>query len=170
MGERLRCQLPTRVELEAARPPELGKDAFVPGELAHRRDVDEVLRGRAEHGGTADVDHLDSLLLAHVSLGRYALERVEVDADEVERPDVVLAKHLQVLRNVTAGQDGGVNARVKRLHPAAEHLRDVGELLDASDGDTEVRDERRRAPARDDLDVELMEASCELVEARLVED
>ena len=82
----------------------------------------------------------------------------------------MLAKRLQVLGNVAAGQDGGVNARVKRLHSAAEHLRDVCQLIDASDRDTEVRDERRRAPTRHDLDVELIEASRKIVEAGLVED
>ena len=81
MGERLRCQLPARVELEATCSPELGKDASVSAELAHGRDMDEILRGRTEHGGTANVDHLDGVLLAHVSLGRYALKRVEVHAD-----------------------------------------------------------------------------------------
>ena len=58
---------------------------------------------------------------------------IEVHAHEVERLDPVLLERRDVFGVVTAREDAGVNARVERLHAAAEHLRRVGERVDVLD-------------------------------------
>jgi hypothetical protein len=88
--------------------------------------VGEVLRGRAQHRRPADVDHLDRVFLADRAAGDDVLERVEVDADEVDRLDRVVLERGAVICPVAAGQDRRVDARVQRLDPAAEHLRRLG--------------------------------------------
>jgi hypothetical protein len=45
-------------------------------------------------------------------------ERVEADADEVERPDVVLVERGEVVRMVAPREDRRVDARMQRLDAA----------------------------------------------------
>ena len=49
-----------------------------------------ILGGRANHGRPADIDILDGILECAVRLGDGLLERIEIDADKVDRLDVVL--------------------------------------------------------------------------------
>jgi len=71
----------------------------------------------------ADVDQLDGLLLAHAAPGGRS-EGIKVDSDELERLDPVLVECGDVLGAVGAREDRCVDARVERLHTAAEQLRD----------------------------------------------
>ena len=66
-------------------------------------------------------------------------ERIEVDADEVERLDLLLVERREVVGAVASREDAAVDARVQRLHAAAEHLGRVRHVLDA-------RHRRARAP------------------------
>ena len=90
MGERLGGEPPAGLGRE---PPPSRSSARISSYwvTSQRCDVLEVLGRRAEQRRAADVDHLDGVLLTHVLLGRDAPKRVEVDADEVERLDLVLA-------------------------------------------------------------------------------
>ena len=68
-----------------------------------------------------------SIISTDLRLGRAApsgdrRERIEVDADEVERLDLVLGERLRCPRQVAPGEDARVDARVQRLDAAAEHL------------------------------------------------
>ena len=99
---------------------------------AERRHVGEVLRRAAQHRRPADVDHLDRLLLADAVPRGDLVERVEVDADQVEQLDPVLGERRQVGLDVAPGEETRVDVRVERLHPTAEHLRELGQLVDAS--------------------------------------
>ena len=63
-----------------------------------------------------------------------------------------------------------MDARVERLHAAAEHLRELGHALDARHLEAELLEVRGRAAARDELAAELGEPPRELVEPRLVVD
>ena len=93
----------------------------------------EVLRRAAQHRRAADVDHLDGLRLGDALLSRDLLEGIEVDADEVERLDVLLLERCEIVVAVAAREDRRVDARMQRLHAAAEHLGRVGQRLDALD-------------------------------------
>src|SRR5262249_41405248 len=118
----------------------------------------------------ADVDHLDRLGVDHALAPCHGGEGIEVDADEVERLDVLVVERIHVLRDVAAREDAGMDARVQRLDAAAEHLRRRGDRLDARDRDL-VLFELRRGPARrDDLPSELDEAARERLDVLLVID
>ena len=131
MRERLRREPAARVERELAARAQLLEHVVVLLGPADGRAVGEVLRRAAQHRRAADVDHLDRLRLGHPAPRRDLLERIEVDADEVERLDPVLLERGDVVRLVAAGEDAGVDARVERLHAAAEHLRRGRDVLDA---------------------------------------
>ena len=113
---RLGGQLTPRPQLVEHRPVVLRS--------AHRRAVGEVLRRAAKERRPADVDHLDRIGLRDAVPRDRLLERIEVHADEVEGLDRVLLERAHVLRDVAPGEDPGVHARVKRLHPPAQHLRE----------------------------------------------
>ena len=100
----------------------------------------------------------------------HALERVEVDADEVERSDLVLAQLVEVGLEPPPREDAGVDVRVERLDAPAEQLGDVGQLLDGDDVDAELGDVGGGAAARDDLDPEVGQPAGEDIQPGLVED
>ena len=56
---------------------------------------------------------------------------------------------------VVPREDPGVDVRVERLHPPAEQLGHLGQLVHARHLQAEALQERRRAVARDQLDAEL---------------
>ena len=115
---------------------------------------------------------IDDLLDAVVDAGarRHGRgERVEVHHDEVERLDAELLDLGDVLGQPTVGQDAGVHARVKRLHPAVEALREAGEVLNLGHGEAELRDQLSGTAGGDQFDADLMQAADEIFEPGLVE-
>ncbi len=168
--ERLRGELTTAVEGDLAALAQLVEHEAVLVGARDRHDVGEVLGRAAQHRGPADVDHLDGLLFGRPEGRRDVAERVEVDADEVERVDPVLDQRGHVLLVVAAREDAGVDARVERLDPAAEHLGRLGQGLDAAHLQAQLLEERRGAAARDQLHAELVEPARERLEPVLVVD
>ena len=69
---------------------------------------------------------------------------------------------------VVPREDPRVDVRVERLHPPAQQLGHLRELVDPRHLEPEALEEVRRAVARDELDPELGEAGAELVETGLV--
>src|SRR5439155_14694133 len=108
------------------------------------------------------------LRLGDAALSRDLLERIEVDADEIERLDSVLGQRRDVLGVIAPRENARVDARVQRLHAPAEHLREVRERLDALDVEAQFLEVRGGAAARDELPAELGESPREDVESRLV--
>ena len=168
--ERLSRQRPARALGQRALLTELVEDKPVLLRRGDRRDMQEVLRGCPQHGRAPDVDHLDRLLLASVLAVRDLLERVEVDADEIERLDLVLVKRTDILRMITPREDARVDARVQGLHTPTEQLRrrgDVGYLRHLT---AVLLQHSRGATARDQLDPEIREPLREDIETGLVVD
>jgi hypothetical protein len=97
-------------------------------------------------------------------------ERVQVDADEVERPDVVLLERGEVVRVVVPREDRRVDAGMQRLDATAEQLGDLRQLLDARRLDAALGEELGGSAAGDELDIQLGETARELLEAGLVRD
>ena len=129
----------------------------------------EVLRRAAQHRRPADVDHLDRLLLADAVLPRDLLERVQVDADEVEQLDPVLGERGEVGLDLAAGEDAGMDSGMEGLDAAAEHLGELGQVLDVRHRQAELADRVGGAPACDELPVERREP-LRKVSRGLVED
>jgi hypothetical protein len=129
-----------------------------------------VLRRRAQHRRAADVDVLDDLDLGGVAGRDRALERVEVDAHEVDELDLVFGRLAQMTRVVSDREHAGVQARVQRLDPAVHDLREAGEPLDRAHLQTRGLELARRAAGRDDLDPERGQALGERHHPALVGD
>jgi hypothetical protein len=168
--ERLGGEPAARAQRQVVVRTQLEQDLVVALGAADRRHVREVLRCCPKHRGPADVDHLDGVLFVHGAPGDDVLERVEVDADEVEGLDPVLVEGGGVVRAVAAREDRRMDVRVERLDSPAEQLGHLGQLLDGSDRDSDLLEERGRAAAGDELDVELRQAPGERLQAVLVVD
>ena len=119
--------------------------------LDHDRDVGVVLGGGADHGRAADVDVLDAGVEAG-ALGDGLLERIEVDHQEVDRPDAVRRHRGGVLRVVANGEQTAVDERVQRLHPAVHHLGKAGELGHVEHAQPGVGEGLARAAGGDEFD------------------
>ena len=115
------------------------------------RDPVVVLGRRADHRRAADVDVLDRLALAHVEPGDGLLERIEVDADQVDRLDPLGLERGHVLAVVAAREQRRVQPRVQRLHPPVEQLGGAGELGHVGDLDSRLADRRGGAAGGEDL-------------------
>ena len=169
MGEGLGGELPSGAEVDLPRR-ELREQPAVALGSADGQDVEEVLGCRPQERRPADVDHLDRLLLANVLASDDAGEGVEVDAHEVDGPDLLLAEVVEVALVIPAGEDAGVDARVQGLHAPTQELGDVRDLLHRHDVDAELPDVGGGAAAGHELDAEVGEPARERVEFRLVED
>ena len=112
-----------------------------------------VLRRRADHRRSPDVDLLDALGGRGTGGDRLG-ERVEVGHQQVERRDPELAELFDVLGTAGVGEQPGVHRGVQRLDPAVEALGEAGELLDGRDGHSRVGDPLRGGPGGHDLDAE----------------
>ena len=89
-----------------------------------------------------------------VVAGDGLLERVEVDADQVDRLDPLALQRRHVLGVVAPRQQRRVQPRVQRLHPAAEDLLLAGELGDVGHLEPGLAQRRGGAAGGEDLDPE----------------
>ena len=92
-----------------------------------------VLRRGAHHGRAADVDVLDGILVAAVGPRHGGGKRIEIDGEQIDGLDAVLAHDLLV--EAAAPEKAAVDLRMKCLHPAAHDLRKAGVLGDFLDRD-----------------------------------
>jgi hypothetical protein len=91
VGERLGGQPPPHLERQTSLGPDGVEDLAVARRAHDDADGGEVLRGRADHRRSADVDLLDHVVLPGPA--RHGLaERVQVHDDEIDRLDVVLGE------------------------------------------------------------------------------
>ena len=127
-----------------------------------------VLRRRAQQRRPADVDHLDDFRVLEPEPAGDALERIEVDADELERLDAVLGERSHVARHLAPGEDPRVDARVQRLDAPVEHLREAGEVLHALDAEARILQLGGGTSARDEPEAQLGEPARERHEPGLV--
>jgi hypothetical protein len=127
-----------------------------------------VLRRRADHRRAADVDVLDHLGVAHAAAAGRPLERIEVDADEIDELDAVLRRLAHVLGVVAHREQPGVELGMQRLDPAVHDLREPGEVLDPADLEPRRLELARGAAGRDHLDAEVGQPAGELDEPALV--
>ena len=147
----------------------LGQDGVVVGRVGDDGDARGVLGGRAQHGGTADVDVLDGVREGDLGVGDSLLELVQVDDDQVNQLNAVLSGLLHVLLGIAAGKQSAVNLGVQRLNAAVHHLGIARELLDGGYGNARVLDGTSRAARRDDLDAKVVnQRPCEIDDARLI--
>ena len=136
----------------------------------HDGDVGVVLGRGAHHRRPADVDVLDHLGVARARPPGGALERVEVDAHELDELDVVLGCGLEVLRVVAQREQPGIELRVQRLDAPVHDLREAGELVDRTDLEPRGRQLTGSPAGRDQLDAQRRESPREFDDPAFVGD
>ena len=160
-------------------PRVLGKRAFAAKLGEHRRvivgiddhaHVRPILRRRPHHRGSADVDVLDRVVERASGLGDGLAERIEVDHDQVDERDRVLAQRGDVRRQVAAGEDARMDLRMQRLDAPVEHLRETRIRPDVGDRQPRIGKRARGAARRQERDAEGRESLREFDEAALVRD
>ena len=142
-----------------ARLLQLGADGVVGLRLDDDGDALVVLGGGADHRRAADVDVLDRDVVLDLVAGDRLLERVEVDADQVDRLDPLALEGRHVLGVVAPRQQRRVQPRVQGLDPAAEDLLLAGELGDVGDLEPGLAQRRGGAAGGEDLDPEARRGS-----------
>ena len=168
-GERLAGELaPELLRDGAVVGPHLGEDLIVLAGIGDDGDELVVLGGGPDHAGPADVDHLDRVGEGAAFLGDRLLERVEADADQIQRLEAVLLDVRLVLRVVAQGQDRPVDLGVQGHHAVPEHLGKARPLLDASDGDAGGLDDLGGSAGGDDLHTHLGQGLGEVLDPGLV--
>ncbi len=146
-----------------------GNNGAVGARVHDDGDGGVVLRGGPHHGGTADVDLLDDVVLR--GTGFHGLhEGVEVHDDEVEGFDLHAGQRVHVGGDPAVREDAAVDARVQGLDPAVEHFRRAGDFLDFLDRDAGRCDLFRGGAGRDDPDAGRVQALREFLQAGLVVD
>ena len=146
---------------------ELGQHDGVVAWFDHHSDVVVILGRRADHGGAADVDILDAGFEIGIARDR-GLERVEIDHEEIDRPNAVCAHRGGVIVIVADGEQPAMHLGMQRLDPAVHHFGKAGEIGDVEHGQAGVRQCLARTAGRDQLDSTLGQRSREVHEAGLV--
>ena len=128
-----------------------------------------VLRGGADHRRAADVDVLHARREVGARSHRLA-ERVEVDGDDVDVPDVVLLHGGDVRVHVPAREDAAVHGGVQRLDAPVQHLGEIRHLVHRGHSTPAASSGFRGPPGADHLVPELRQARGEIGHAGLVGD
>ena len=108
-------------------------DFAVAGRIGDNGDRGVVLCGCAHHGGSADVDLFDNVVVAGTG-GHSFDERVEVDHHEVELFDTQLFQLVHVVGLAGVGEDACVDLRVERFDAPLEAFGESGQLFDRGYG------------------------------------
>ena len=127
-----------------------------------------ILGRRAHHGRAADVDVLDRFLERAARLRDGGGKRIEIDDDEVDRLDAVLA-HDGVVDAAPAEQSA-VDLRMQRLDAAVHDFGKTGDGRHIGDLDAVGAQHLRRAAGREQRDAATRELTRELEQAFLVRD
>ena len=80
-----------------------------------------VLGRRANHGRTADIDILDTVIIARAR-GDRGFEGIEIDHDQVDRADLVFGHGGLIFGVIAAGEDAAVDRRVQGFDPTVHDL------------------------------------------------
>ena len=135
----------------------------------HHGHIAMVLGRAANHGGAADVDVLDAIVIARAFRDR-GLEGVEIDHQEVNGPDA-MGQHGRLMLGILAdGEQAAVHDGVQGLDAPVHHLGKAREVRDILHGQARVRQRLAGAPGRDQFNAPGAQGAGEFDEARLVGD
>ena len=111
----------------------LGPQGLVVADVHHHGHIAVVLGRAADHGGTADIDVLDTLFRRPAARYR-GLERIEVHDEKIDRHDIVGQHGGLVARVFPDREEPAMNQRVQRLQPAVHQFRETGQVGDFRNG------------------------------------
>ena len=121
---------------------------------------------RTDHGRAADIDVLDGGRQVAARLGDGGFERVEVNRDQIDRLDAVLAH--DVIVNAATAQDATVDFRVQGFHPTVHHFCKAGVVRDFNSGNAVVLQQLERTASGQDLDAEGFQFTGEIKDSGFV--
>ena len=110
----------TRFVAGAAVLFDFSQNGFVIFRVHHNRDVVEILRRRAQHGRSADVDVFDAFLEGHTGLEHRLFKRIEIDDEQVDIFNPQFFTFFLMLRIVPNVQNAAVNQRMQGFNPTVQ--------------------------------------------------
>ena len=124
-----------------------------------------VLCRSSDHGGSANIDLLDTLG-ARGPRGHRLLEGIQIDDHQIDRVNPKLLHLIRVL--VALGKDSAVDLGVKGFDAAIKALGETGDVFNGSHRDSGGRDSSCCGAGGDDVQSGGSKACCELFQALLV--
>ena len=118
-------------------------------------DAFVILRGGAHHRRPANVDVLDRVLVCASGLRHRRREGIEIDDDEVDGLDAVLAHDFIV--NAAAAEQAAMNLRMQRLDASIHDLGKARMLGHLRDTHTALLEQRRGSARGEDRNAALLQ-------------
>ena len=144
----------------------LGEHCRVVGRVHHHQHRFMILRGRAHHGRSADIDIVDRVVIAAVGSRHRGSEGIKIDGQQIDGFDVVRTHHRFI--ETAPSQEAAVNLWMKGLDAAAHDFREAGVLGDFFDRDAVARQQFSGAAGRQELDAAFFQFACEFNDAGLI--
>ena len=135
--------------------------------IHHHSDKPMVFRCRADHCRPANVNVFDTFVIVG-ALGHRFFERVEVDHQEIDRPDPVLGHRARMVLIVAQCQEPSVHRRVQGFDTPIHHFRETGHLCNVFHLQPGVAHGLRRAAGGQKLDPALREAAGQIQQAGFI--
>ena len=130
------------------------------------RDAIVILRRRAHHRGSTDVDVLDRVFISAVGLGDGGRERIKIHDHQVDGLDAVRAHDCVI--DVATAEQAAVNFRVQRLDAPIHDFRKAGVRRHLRDRDAVLFQQARGAAGRKNRDAATLQRLREFHQAIFV--
>jgi hypothetical protein len=143
------------------------KGAIIGG-IDHHGDRSVILGGGAHHGGAADVDVLHGFVVRAVRPCDRRCERVEIDGEQIDGLDAVLAHDFLV--HSAAPEKSAVDFGVERFHAPTHDFGKTGVLGHLLYRNTMANQQVGGAAGREELDASFPQLTRELDDPSLVGD
>ena len=169
-GENFSRKLEPRGQRGFAGAFDFGCDAF---EIARVRDHSyafEILRGGAQHRGTADINVLDQLFGGEASFRGCRFEGIQIHDHKIDRCDAMFRGLLLVFRVAAAEEQAAVDFGVQGFHAAAEHFGPAGEIGNVAHGDAGFAQELGGSAGGENFDLQRGEPLGKFHDSGFVED
>ena len=127
-----------------------------------------VLGRRAHHGGAANVDILDDLVIAGAG-GYGLLEWIEIDCNQIDRADFVCVHRSLVFGIVAYRKQAAMHLGVQRFDPAVHHFGKAGQVGNIAHRQAGLADQAVGATGRDQFNPGLGQPAGEIGHAGFVE-
>ena len=146
----------------------LVQNAVIVGGVNHDGDGGEVFGGASHHRRPADVDVLNRLFVGHIGPRDGLLERIQIDADQINGRDVFARNGAQMFGLIAARQKPAVNGGVQSFDAAIHHFGKAGHLGDIGHGQPGLAQGTGGAAGRENLKTQLDQTRRERGETVLV--
>ena len=145
----------------------LGEQGRVIGGVDDDRDIGMIFRRGADHGGAADVDILNAIVVVR-AFGDGRFERIEIDHQQIDRFDAVRLHGARMIGVAANAQEPAMHLGVKRFDAAVHHLGEAGDRGDIGGLDSGLGQHLCCSARGNDFDPESRECAGEFEQSGLV--